>query len=211
MATLIIGGRSFEIAPYAIGRLRRAAPHIDALNALAATGRAPEAGGVTGLLENTGHIVAILAIGLERVDPSLTAGALGCMIGPDDMAGLGFALGEILAESGLGPKEEGEGSISTDPAGGSLEEQLTDLVCRLVAAGVEGGSWDGIEGWSLTRADAMAAYWRRQGPPLHIAVNALANFVGITWEADVSPPALPDDAQPGQTIAELAATARPLL
>jgi hypothetical protein len=115
MAKLVIEGRSFEIAPYKIGALRRAAPHIDAINASVQALQADVAGDVTsivGLLENTEHIIAILSIGLEKIDPALTSEVLEEMLGPDDMAALGVALRDILAESGLAPKGE-----VTAPAG----------------------------------------------------------------------------------------------
>jgi len=123
MATLALGGRSFEIAPYKLGALRRAAPHIDAINAsVQALGDGADGapGTITGLLENTEHIVAILAIGLQKIDPELTAEALDDMIGPEDMAALGTALRDVLAESGLAPKGEAKApSEPTQAAGAS--------------------------------------------------------------------------------------------
>ena len=110
MATLVIGGRSFEIAPYKLGALRKAAPHIDAINAsvqaMETDGSDVVSGGIVGLLENTEHIIAIVAIGLQKIDPTMTAEALDDIIGPDDMSALGIALRDILAESGLAPKGE---------------------------------------------------------------------------------------------------------
>jgi hypothetical protein len=79
MATLTIGGRSFEIAPYKLGALRQAAPHIDAINAAASIET------IEGLMENAEHIVAILGIGLRKIDASLTPEALDDLIGADDM------------------------------------------------------------------------------------------------------------------------------
>lgn len=117
MATLVIGGRSYEIAPYKLGALRKAAPHIDAINAsvqaMETDGSDVASGGIVGLLENTEHIIAIVAIGLQKIDPALTAEALDDMIGPDDMSALGVALRDILAESGLAPK--GEATAPTEP------------------------------------------------------------------------------------------------
>ena len=110
MATLVIGGRSFEIAPYKLGALRKAAPHIDAINAsvqaMETDGSDVVSGGIVGLLENTEHIIAIVAIGLQKIDPTMTAEALDDIIGPDDMSAFGIALRDILAESGLAPKGE---------------------------------------------------------------------------------------------------------
>jgi hypothetical protein len=107
MATLTIGGRSFEIAPYKLGALRQAAPHIDAINAAASIET------IEGLMENAEHIVAILGIGLRKIDASLTPEALDDLIGADDMQMLGTALRDVLAESGLAPK--GEATAPTEP------------------------------------------------------------------------------------------------
>ena len=126
MATLIIGERSFEIAPYKLGALRKAAPHIDAINASvqALQGDVDKdvlaAGGIVGLLENTEHIVAILAIGLQKIDPLLTAEALEDMIAADDMPALGVALRGILAESGLAPKGEAKAPAQPTETVGAL-------------------------------------------------------------------------------------------
>lgn len=123
MATIVIGGQSYEIAPYKLGALRKAAPHIDAINASvkslqdAAVESAPTevSGGddpenddftIVGMFENTEHIVAVLAIGLQKIDPTLTPEALEDMIGINDMPALAVALRDILAESGLAPKGE---------------------------------------------------------------------------------------------------------
>jgi hypothetical protein len=124
MATLVIGGRSFEIAPYKLGALRKAAPHIDAINAsvqeLEGDDAEAAAPTITGLFENTEHIVAILAIGLQKLDPALDAAALDDMIGPEDMPALGIALRDILAESGLAPKGEAQAPAQpTEVAGAS--------------------------------------------------------------------------------------------
>jgi hypothetical protein len=110
MASLVLGGRSFEIAPYKIGALRKAAPHIDAINAsvqaMQADGGDGVSGGIVGLLENTENIIAVIAIGLQKIDPTLTVDALDDIIGPEDMPALGTALRDILVESGLAPKGE---------------------------------------------------------------------------------------------------------
>lgn len=117
MATLVLGGRSFEIAPYKLGSLRKAAPHIDAINASI---RAAEASAkdeadlsIAGMFEDTEHVVAVLAIGLQKIDPDLTPEALDDMIGPSDMPALAAALRDILAESGLAPK--GEAKAPSEP------------------------------------------------------------------------------------------------
>ena len=116
MASLTIAGRSFEIAPYKLGALRRAAPHIDAINAsINAASLADDDGviSIAALFENTEHIVAVIAIGLQKLDATLTAEVLDDMIGADDMPALGAALRDILAEAGLAPK--GEAAAPTEP------------------------------------------------------------------------------------------------
>ncbi len=122
MASLVIAGRSFEIAPYKLGALRRAAPHIDAINASINAASLADDGvmSITGLFENTEHIVAVIAIGLQKLDATLTAEALDDMIGADDMPALGVALRDILAEAGLAPKGEAGAPIEPiEPVGAS--------------------------------------------------------------------------------------------
>lgn len=118
MAKLTLAGRSFEIAPYKLGALRKAAPHIDAINASALT-----IDSIEGLIENAAHIVAIVSIGLVKIDPTLTEEALEDMVGADDMGALGAALRDIMTEAGLAPKgeatapeAEAEGALQTDSA-----------------------------------------------------------------------------------------------
>lgn len=115
MATLVIGGRSFEIAPYMIGALRQAAPIIDVINAsfltweekaAAAAENNSAADLVAGMLDSIEPLVAFMAIGLQRDDPKLTAEALEKMVGIGDAAALATAYREILAESGFTPKGE---------------------------------------------------------------------------------------------------------
>lgn len=108
MATLVIAGRSFEIAPYKLGALKKAAPHIDAINA------GPSIDTIEGLMDNAAHIVEVLAIGLGKIDASLTVEALDDIIGADDMHALGTALRDVLVESGLAPK--GEVAAPSEPA-----------------------------------------------------------------------------------------------
>lgn len=113
MATLVIEGRSFEIAPYKLGALRKAAPHIDAINA----GSSIET--IEGMIENAEHIVAILAIGLQKVDASLTPEALDDMIGASDLPALGAALSAVLAEAGLAQKGEAQAPAAQTEAAGA--------------------------------------------------------------------------------------------
>ena len=120
MATLTIEGRSFEIAPYKLGALRKAAPHIDAINAALGSLDTLE-----GMMDNMEHVVGVLSIGLAKIDPALTPDALADIVGIEDMKALGDALRDILQESGLAPK--GEATAPTAPAvadGGASETNL---------------------------------------------------------------------------------------
>jgi len=123
MAKLTIGERSFEIAPFKLGALRKAAPHIDAINASvkalapADDATAEDSTGdltIVGMFENTEHILAVIAIGLQKIDATLTAEALEDMIGVDDMPTLAVALRDIMLESGLAPK--GEAKAPPEPS-----------------------------------------------------------------------------------------------
>lgn len=101
MATLIIEGRSYEIAPYKLGALRKAAPHIDAVNA--AIGSLDT---IEGMMDNLEHIVGVLSVGLIKLDPALTVEAISDMVGMDDMGALATAFREVLQEAGMTPKGE---------------------------------------------------------------------------------------------------------
>jgi hypothetical protein len=110
MAKVTVAGRDFEIAPFKIGAMRRAAPFIDRINKRAADfmkdkpieGEIPKIEGLPDLLCD---IIAIVAIGLERIDPAMTAEALEDEIGFSDMAAMRIAYTEILAESGMNQGE----------------------------------------------------------------------------------------------------------
>ena len=112
MAKITVDGRPYDIAPYKIKSMMLAAAHIDAINAGAAS-----IDTIEGLMENAEHIIAILAIGLVKIDPALTADALGDMFGANDLQALGVTLREILEESGLAPKGEATAPTESAPAG----------------------------------------------------------------------------------------------
>ena len=122
MTTLAIMGRSFEIAPYKLGALKLAAPHIDAMNAIAR-----DIGTMEGAADSAVHMLAVLAIGLQKLDPTLTAEYLEEQIGFDEMAEIGRAVKDLLAESGLAPKGEAQAPSAPETAEGALESKSEAL------------------------------------------------------------------------------------
>lgn len=70
---------------------------------------------------------------------------------------------------------------------------------------MEGGSWDRIEDWAMDRAEAMNDFWRRNGPPLHVAVQAIGQALGIDWKAGQEPSE--PNIVSGPSVAEMAAMA----
>jgi len=100
MVAVAIQGQTYEIAPYKLGAMRQAAPHIDAINAQG------EIESIADMMELAAELVAVLAIGLVKVDPQLTEANLLDRVGPEDMPALYAALNELLVESGLTPKGE---------------------------------------------------------------------------------------------------------
>lgn len=143
--TLEIMGRSFEIAPYKLGALRRAAPHIDAVNraareVFAGTEKAEaeiaervKAGesedsvrqevmlrhSFTEFLGPIDHIAAIVAIGLQKIDPALSADYLLDNLDTSDMPQLAAAMRDILRESGTRSSGEVTAPSAQDAAEGA--------------------------------------------------------------------------------------------
>lgn len=118
MADITILGRSFGIGRYNLGALRKAAPHIDAINAARRESLAASTG-VANLEEVMGpveHIVAIIAIGLVKIDPEFTADYLLENLNIEDMPTLGAALRAILVESGIQTSGEATAPTAPDPA-----------------------------------------------------------------------------------------------
>ena len=55
------------------------------------------------------------------------------------------------------------------------------------------GDWDRIEAlWPLSRYHALQAHWRRNGPPAHVSLAALAGF---------RPPAAPERIEDPEVLA----------
>lgn len=114
MARLELGGRAYDIAPYKLGALRRAAPAIDRINA-----NAGSLGTIAGMTDSTADIVAVLSIGLQKLDPALTPEALEEMVGFDDLPALRDAFMALLSESGMRAAGEAPAPSPADGEGAS--------------------------------------------------------------------------------------------
>lgn len=119
MARLEIGGRSFEIAPYKLGSLRKAAPFIDRINASAGS-----LSTIEGMTDSTADILAVLSIGLQKLDPALTVEALEEMVGFDDLDVLREAFVAVLHEAGMKSAGEAKAPVSA-PTGASKKRSRT--------------------------------------------------------------------------------------
>jgi hypothetical protein len=65
-----------------------------------------------------------------------------------------------------------------------------------VAAGYEGGSWDGVrKRWTFVRYKSMIDHWAEQGPPVYVSVAAYLGFSGKKAE----PPVKVVDGKPVKT------------
>lgn len=128
MAHLTILGREFDLAPYKLGALRRAAPHIDAMNAIGGALTTME-----GMVESASHMIAIVAIGLEKLDPVMTAAHIEDEMGLDDLPALGAAVRDLLAESGLAAKGEAQ-ATSPEPEEASSSSSETSSASSSPAA-----------------------------------------------------------------------------
>lgn len=113
MATLDILGRSFEIAPYKLGPLKRAARHIDAVNKAAAEGA--DIDSLEGLLAPVDDVIAVVSIGLVKIDPELTPEYLSEELGIEDLPKLSLAMRQILAESGMRSVGEAQAPSAPEP------------------------------------------------------------------------------------------------
>ena len=107
MAVAHIGGRAFTVAPFKLRELRAAAPHIDAVSALAAAGRLST---VEGLATAARDMLAVLAVGIDgaTVDDLEAQASLG------DLAGLRETFDQVLQEAGL-KRPEAPAEVPPDP------------------------------------------------------------------------------------------------
>lgn len=121
MAKITLDGRDFDIAPYKLGSLRKAAPIIDRINAAAGSLTTME-----GTAQATADLVEVLSIGLMKIDPTLTPEALDDIVGFDDLLALRDTFTAILRESGLAPSGESKAPAPEPaPAGASSEASPT--------------------------------------------------------------------------------------
>lgn len=122
MATLELEGRAFALAPYKLGKLRRAAPFVDRINATAGALSTFE-----GMLNCSRDICEVLAIGLAEFDASLTADRLEEICGIDDMPALQTCLRDLMVECGLAPKGEAKAPSGPSAEGADLEISSEEL------------------------------------------------------------------------------------
>lgn len=114
MAKLTILGREFDIAPYKLGELRRAAPFIDNIQ------KGTEGPGSLGaLLDSAVDLLSVLSIGLVKIDPVLTPDYLEANVSMDEFVALQSAFMGLTEESGLQRKGEAMAPPEAEPAGAS--------------------------------------------------------------------------------------------
>jgi hypothetical protein len=113
MAKITIEGRECEIAPYKLGKLRRAAPFIDRINSIAGALTTVE-----GMMNASRDACEVISIGLVAADPRFTADFLEDQFGMPEMAELQTCLKDILTEAGFDQKGEAKApSRSPEPEG----------------------------------------------------------------------------------------------
>ena len=120
MATLEVGGRTLALAPYKIGKLRRAGKFIDRINATAGALTTFE-----GMMEAARDMCEVLSIGLVEIDPILTADYLENELAVDEMPKIQACLKELMEESGLARKGEAK-APSEPPAEGAASPTSSD-------------------------------------------------------------------------------------
>ena len=105
MAVANIGGRTYTVAPFKLRELRAAAPHIDAVSALAAAGRLST---VEGLATAARDMLAVLAVSIDGA----TVDELEAQADLSDLAGLRETFDQVLQEAGLTRPGEASGAPS---------------------------------------------------------------------------------------------------
>lgn len=110
MTKVAIAGRDYDIAPYKIAQLRKAAPFIEKVNATAGS-----LSSIEGAVEVMGDLVGFLAVGIAKIDPSVTVDQLEEEIGFDDLPAIQRAFLDIMAESGFKPGEAKAASDMAEP------------------------------------------------------------------------------------------------
>ena len=126
MARLTIGGREFDLAPFKLGALKRAAPFLDRINTR--TGSLNTAASSMELImENAEDIMQVLAIGTSKIDPACDTAWLADEAGFEDIPALSQTFTELMQDSGLAPRGahapgEAPAPAAPEAAGASLSE-----------------------------------------------------------------------------------------
>jgi hypothetical protein len=121
MAIVHILGRDFDVAPYKIADLRKAAPALDRINS--ASGSLAT---IEGLVGSLGDIAEVIAVGTAKADPTMTAEFIENNAGLPDMNDLRDALKAIMAVSGMAPAT-GEAPAPSASAEGALTTESVGL------------------------------------------------------------------------------------
>ena len=116
----------FTLAPYRIGQLRQAAPHIDAITTAQAglpsqdeIAEQIKAGTfkLEPLVALMGELVGALSVGMIRGDPSLSIEAIEDQVGLGDVAEMLRAFRDVMAESGGSTTGEAPAPAAPEAAG----------------------------------------------------------------------------------------------
>lgn len=108
MVTITLLGRDFDVAPYKLGSMRKAAPFVDRVNATIGSLTTME-----GAIAVASDLVGFVQVGLVKIDPTLTVDQLEEDVGYDDLPALQAAFTSILQASGMRPKA---GEVQAPPA-----------------------------------------------------------------------------------------------
>jgi hypothetical protein len=112
MAKLTILGREFDIAPYKLGELRKAAPFIDAIQK-----RSAEGNKLADVMDSALDLLNVLSIGLIKIDPELTADYLEANVGMAEFVAMQATFLDITKEAGLERKGEATAPAAAKAAG----------------------------------------------------------------------------------------------